>query len=344
MRARHPIDFHPKKGGDMNPNPIKKRFLRWSLAGAALLLGVQALAQTYPSRPVKLLIPYAAGGAVDIMGRVIAKELGELNGQAYVVDNKGGAGGAIAAAEVAHAPPDGYEILIGATGPNSIAPAVYGDKVGFDPIKDLIPVSLIATTPYVLVTNNALPVKSVAELIAHAKAEPGKLNYASAGTGGPDHLAGELFKRMAGISATHVPYKGSGPALSDLMAGQVQYEFVSPLPAMPLVEAGKLRLLAVTSKERSKALPNVPAVSETVPGFEVAPWYGFFVPARTPPAIVARISADVRKVIARDEVQQALRKRGLDPVTNTPQEFGAFVRADLTKWAKIVKDAGVKAD
>lgn len=311
---------------------------------AALTLTGQAGAQAYPSRPVKLMVPYAAGGAVDMMGRLIAKEMTALNGQPYVVENKGGAGGAIAAAEVAHAQPDGYTILIGATGPNVIAPAVYGATVGFDPLKDLLPISLIATTPYVLVTNNSLPVKTVPELIAYAKAQAGKMNFASAGTGGPDHLAGELFKQMAGLSVVHVPYKGAGPALTDLMAGQVQFSFVSPLPSMPLVEAGKLRLLAVTGKERSPAMPSVPAVAETVPGFEVAPWYGFFVPAGTPPAVVAKISADVRKVIASDEVQQALRKRGIDPVTNSPQEFSAFVRADLAKWTKIVKDAGVKPE
>ena len=311
---------------------------------AALTLTGQAGAQAYPSRPVKLMVPYAAGGAVDMMGRLIAKEMTALNGQPYVVENKGGAGGAIAAAEVAHAQPDGYTILIGATGPNVIAPAVYGATVGFDPLKDLLPISLIATTPYVLVTNNSLPVKTVPELIAYAKAQAGKMNFASAGTGGPDHLAGELFKQMAGLSVVHVPYKGAGPALTDLMAGQVQFSFVSPLPSMPLVEAGKLRLLAVTGKDRSPAMPSVPAVAETVPGFEVAPWYGFFVPAGTPPAVVAKISADVRKVIASDEVQQALRKRGIDPVTNSPQEFAAFVRADLAKWTKIVKDAGVKPE
>lgn len=311
---------------------------------AALTLTGQAGAQAYPSRPVKLMVPYAAGGAVDMMGRLIAKEMTALNGQPYVVENKGGAGGAIAAAEVAHAQPDGYTILIGATGPNVIAPAVYGATVGFDPLKDLLPISLIATTPYVLVTNNSLPVKTVPELIAYAKAQAGKMNFASAGTGGPDHLAGELFKQMAGLSVVHVPYKGAGPALTDLMAGQVQFSFVSPLPSMPLVEAGKLRLLAVTGKERSPAMPSVPAVAETVPGFEVAPWYGFFVPAGTPLAVVAKISADVRKVIASDEVQQALRKRGIDPVTNSPQEFSAFVRADLAKWTKIVKDAGVKPE
>ena len=311
---------------------------------AALTLTGQAGAQAYPSRPVKLMVPYAAGGAVDMMGRRIAKEMTALNGQPYVVENKGGAGGAIAAAEVAHAQPDGYTILIGATGPNVIAPAVYGATVGFDPLKDLLPISLIATTPYVLVTNNSLPVKTVPELIAYAKAQAGKMNFASAGTGGPDHLAGELFKQMAGLSVVHVPYKGAGPALTDLMAGQVQFTFVSPLPSMPLVEAGKLRLLAVTGKDRSPAMPSVPAVAETVPGFEVAPWYGFFVPAGTPPAVVAKISADVRKVIASDEVQQTLRKRGIDPVTNSPQEFAAFVRADLAKWTRIVKDAGVKPE
>ncbi len=313
---------------------------------AALALAGQAFAQApaYPAKPVKLLVPYAAGGAVDMMGRLFAKELNTMNGQTYLVENKGGAGGAIAAAEVAHATPDGYTILFGASGPNVIAPAVYGAKVGFDPLKDLIPVVLVATTPYVLVVNNALPVKTVPELIAHAKTQGGKLNFASAGTGGPDHLAGELFNQMAGITAVHVPYKGAGPALIDLVAGQVQFTFVSPLPSMPLVEAGKLRLLAVTGKDRAPAMPNVPAVSESVPGFEVAPWYGFFVPANTPPAVVARIAGDVRKVIASDEVQQALKKRGIDPATAASPEFAGLVRSDLVKWAKIVKDAGVKPD
>jgi tripartite-type tricarboxylate transporter receptor subunit TctC len=194
------------------------------------------------------------------------------------------------------------------------------------------------------VVNNAVPVKTVPELIAHARAQGNKLNFASAGTGGPDHLAGELFNQMAAISAVHVPYKGSGPALTDLVAGQVQFTFVSPLPSMPLVEAGKLRLLAVTSRERAPSMPNVPSVAESVPGFEVTPWYGFFVPASTPPAIVAKIQADARKVIASDEFQQALRKRGIDPATGSSPEFQGLVRSDLAKWAKIVKDAGVKPD
>lgn len=325
-----------------------KRIKTWlgqlALAGLLVSAGLQAVAQGYPARPVKITIPYAAGGAVDIMGRVLAKELGELNRQAYIVDNKGGAGGAIATAEVAHAPPDGYQILLGATGQLSIIPAAYTSNIGYDPIKDFVPISLIATTPYVLVVNPALPVKSVAELIAYAKAHPGALNFASAGTGGPDHLAGELFRGMTGISAQHVPYKGSGPALNDVMSGQVQYEFVSPLPAMPMVEAGKLRLLAVTSKDRSPALPDVPAVAETVPGFEVTPWYGVFLPAGASKELVAKVYDDIRTVMAREQVQRALSSRGLQPTTNTPEEFAAFVRTEGEKWSNIVKNAGVKIE
>ena len=323
---------------------IRAKTLRLWLAAAMLSLASQAFAQTYPSKPVKLVIPYAPGGALDIMGRTLGKELQEINGQPYVLENKGGAGGAIATAEVSRAAPDGYTILFGAIGPISIAPAVYGASVGFDPLKDLVPISLIATAPLVLVTNMALPVKSVSELIAYAKTQPGKMNYASAGTGGPDHLAGELFKSMAGLPAEHVSYKGSGPALTAAIAGHVQYLFVSPLPAMPLVESGKLRLLAVTGKERSSAMPTIPAVTETLAGFEVVPWWGFFVPAGTPPAIVAKIAGDVQKVIARDEVQQAMRKRGIEPTTNTPQQFAAFLRTDIAKWATIVRNAGVKPE
>ena len=318
--------------------------LRTGLAAFAMLLAPQVFAQAYPIKAVRLMVPYAPGGAVDMMGRLIAKEMSALNGQPYVVENKGGAGGGIAVAEVARSAPDGYTILIGATGPNVIVPDVYGAAAGFDPIKDLVPISLLATTPYVLVANPSLPVKNVAELIAYAKAQSGKMNYASSGSGGPDHLGGELFKQLTGLNVVHVPYKGSGPALVDLVAGQVQYTFVSPLPSMPLVESGRLRLLAVTGKQRVAARPSIPTVAETVPGFEIAPWYGFFVSAGTPPAIVNKILADVRKVVASDEVQQALKKRGIDPQTSSPSEFGDFVRSDLAKWSKIVKDAGVKPE
>ena len=338
------MQFHSSK---LPARPVffkRSTILRAGLAVCALALAPQAFAQAYPSKVVKLMVPYAPGGAVDMMGRLIAKEMSAMNGQPYVVENKGGAGGGIAVAEVARSAPDGYTILIGATGPNVIVPAVYGAAAGFDPIKDLVPISLLATTPYVLVANPTLPVKNVAELIAYAKAQSGKVNYSSAGSGGPDHLAGELFKQLTGLDVVHVPYKGAGPSLVDLMAGQVQYTFVSPLPAMPLVESGKLRLLAVTGRQRAPAMPSIPTVAETVPGFEIAPWYGFFVSAGTPPAVVNKILADVRKVVATDEVQQALKKRGIDPQTSSPLEFSALVRADLAKWAKIVKDANVKPE
>lgn len=338
------MQFHSSK---LPARPVffkRSTILRAGLAVCAMALAPYAFAQAYPNKVVKLMVPYAPGGAVDMMGRLIAKEMSAINGQPYVVENKGGAGGGIAVAEVARSAPDGYTILIGATGPNVIVPAVYGAAAGFDPLKDLVPISMLATTPYVLVANPTLPVKNVAELIAYAKAQSGKVNYSSAGSGGPDHLAGELFKQLTGLDVLHVPYKGAGPSLVDLMAGQVQYSFVSPLPSMPLVESGKLRLLAVTGRQRAPAMPSIPTVAETVPGFEIAPWYGFFVSAGTPPAIVNKILADVRKVVATDEVQQALKKRGIDPQTSSPSEFSAFVRADLAKWSKIVKDANVKPE
>ncbi len=316
-----------------------------AVAAALTLLGTTpTLAQDYPSRPIRLVIPYATGGAVDIMGRAIAKELTEIAGQPVVVENKGGAGGALAAVDVAQSKPDGHTIFFGATGPLAIVPFVQS-KVGFDPIKDFAPVSLVATTPYVLVVNNDLPVKSVADLIALAKSKPGALNFASAGTGGPDHLAGELFKQSAGLQVQHVPYKGAGPALTDLVAGQVQFEFVSPLPAMPLVESRKLKLLAVTTPKRSAAIPDTPTVAESgLPGFDVTPWYGFLLPAGASPEVVKRVHADLVKVMSRDTIRESFTKRGLDPVTNTPEQFGAFIKAEVDKWGKVVRDAGVKAD
>ena len=314
------------------------------LSAAALLASsaTQAWAQQYPARPVKILVPYAPGGAVDIFARLMAKELATLNGQAYVVENKGGAGGAIAAAEVARAASDGYTVLLGATGPNAIVPAVYGPAAGFDPVRDLVPVTLLASMPYVLVANPSLPVQGVGDLIAHAKANVGRLNYASSGNGGPDHLAGELFKQLAGVDVVHVPYKGSGPALADLAGGQVQYLFTSPLVAMPLVESGRVRVLGMTGRRRSPSMSGVPAIAEVLPGYELSSWYGFFVPAGAPAAVVAKINADTRTVFASDEFRESLKKRGVEVQASTPEEFGSYVRAELAKWSKVVKDAAIK--
>jgi tripartite-type tricarboxylate transporter receptor subunit TctC len=316
------------------------------LAGSvgALLLGCAfgAFAQQYPAKPVRIVVPYAPGGAVDIFARLMAKELTVLNGQSYVVENKGGAGGALAVVEVMRSPADGYTLLLGATGPNTIVPAVYGAAAGFDPLKDLAPVSLLASMPYVLVTRPDLPVKNVADLLAYARKNDGKLNYASSGNGGPDHLAGELFKQLGHVNVVHVPYKGSGPALADLVGGQVQYTFTSPLVAMPLVDSGKLRVLGMTGRRRSAALPDIPAIAETLPGFELASWYGFFVPAGTPTAIIGRINGDVRKIFLSQDLREMLKKRGVDAQASSPEELNSFVRSELAKWSKVVKDGNVR--
>lgn len=323
--------------------PRRRESLGALLAVASLPV-TRAFAQSedYPNRAIRFVVPYAAGGAVDIMARAIARDLTMAVGQSVVVDNKGGAGGAIAAREVAHATPDGYTVLVGAAGPNAIAPAVQSN-VGFDPIRDFSPVSLIATSPYVLVIDPALPVKTVPELIAYARAKPGQLNFASSGTGGPDHLAGELFAQMTGIAATHIPYKGGALALADLAAGRVQWEFISPLPAMPMVEAGKLRLIAVTSATRVSVMPAVPTVAESVPGFEVTPWYGLFLPGGARAAIVQRLNVELHRVMASDELRRVFVSRGLEPRTSTSDEFASFVRQEFERWTGIVRKAGIKA-
>jgi tripartite-type tricarboxylate transporter receptor subunit TctC len=321
----------------------RRRAVLAAIASVFAMPTVPALAEAYPAKAVKIVVPYAPGGAVDMFARLIAKELSTLNGQPYIVDNKGGAGGAIAASEVAKSAPDGYTLLLGATGPNAIVPAVYGAATSFDPVKDFAPVTLLASMPYVLVVNNELPVHSVADLIAYAKARDGRLNYGSSGTGGPDHLAGELFKQLAHVNVLHVPYKGSGPALADLAAGHVQYLFTSPLVAMPLVEAGRVRVIGMTGRRRSAALPNVPAIAEVLPAFELSSWYGFFAPAATPGAVVSRINSDVHRIYKSQAVRDMLAARGVQIQASTPEEFSEYVKSELARWSRVVHDAGIKA-
>ncbi|MGE0797228.1 MAG: Bug family tripartite tricarboxylate transporter substrate binding protein [Lautropia sp.] len=329
----------------MSADSMRRRAALAYITGAALAVpAFRAHAQPYPAKPIRLLVPYAPGGAVDIFARLLARELGVLNGQPYVVENKGGAGGALAAAEVARAPADGYTILFGATGPNAIVPAVYGSASGFDPLKDLLPVTALASMPYVLVVHPSLPLRSAGDLLAYARANPGKLNYASSGNGGPDHLAGELFKQLGNVSAVHVPYKGSGPALADLAGGQVQYLFTSPLVAMPFAEAGKVRVIGMTARQRSPSLPDIAAIAEALPGFELSSWYGLFVPAGTPAAIVERINADARRILTSPEFRGTVTKRGVELQASTPEEFGVYVRSEVARWSKVVKDAGIRPE
>ena len=324
---------------------ITARVMAFTSVALALTHASFVAAQSdYSNKPLRMLIPYAVGGAVDIMGRTIAKGLTDLTGQSVIVENKGGAGGALAAMDVVRSPADGQTLFFGATGPLAIVPFVQ-KSVNFDPIKDFRPVTLIATTPYVLVINNNVPATSVSELIVLAKAKPGTLNFASAGTGGPDHLAGELFKLSAMLQMQHVPYKGSGPALADLVAGQVQLQFVSPLPAMPLIKSGRIRLLAVTSSQRSSALPDTPTIAESgLPGYDVTPWYGFLVKVGTPDLIVQRLHDDLVTVMSIPEVKATFTKAGLDPQTGSPSEFASFIASEVKKWGKVVRDANVQAD
>jgi tripartite-type tricarboxylate transporter receptor subunit TctC len=309
---------------------------------AALLgFGTSYAQSNYPNRPIKLISPYVAGGSVDLIGRALAKQLSLQMKQPVVLIDQGGAGGIIAASQVAHAPPDGYTVFIGATGPLAIAPAIYRNP-HFDTKKDFAPVSLLGTTSYIVLVNPKLPVHSIAELIAYAKQHPGQLNFASSGTGGPDHLAGELFKAMAGVNITHVPYQGSGPALTDVVAGHVQLTITGPVASLPLVRNGLLRALAVTGSQRSDVAPNLPTMAQAgLPGYEITSWYGLVVPAGTPRPIIDRLNAELRTALQAPALRSFMLKNGAEPVTDTPEEFSAFLSAELLKWRKLAELAHV---
>jgi tripartite-type tricarboxylate transporter receptor subunit TctC len=315
------------------------------LCAAAVLFGTHASAQaTYPSHPVRLVVPFPAGGTTDILARAVAQRLSEVWGQQVVVDNRPGAGGNIGTELVAKAAPDGYTLEMGTVGTHAINASLYS-HLPYDPVKDFAPVILVAGVPNVLVVNPALPVNSVQELIAYAKANPGKLNFASSGSGTSIHLSGELFKVMTGVSMTHVPYKGSAPALTDLMGGQVQLMFDNLPSSLPFIKAGKLRALAVTSAARSTALPDLPTLQEAgVPGFEASSWFGVLAPAGTPREIVLRINGEVAKWLATPEARDKLASQGAIAAGGTPDDFVRHIAAETAKWAKVVKASGAKVD
>lgn len=305
---------------------------------------VSAAAQSaYPSRPVRLVAPFAPGGVVDTVSRVVAQKLSESLGQPVIVDNKPGAGGNIGAEFVSKSAPDGYTLLMGSIGTHAINVSLY-PNLPYDAVRDFLPVSLATTNTNLVVVNPSFPVASIAELIAYAKANPGKLNYGTAGAGSSQHLAGELFKTMAGIDLVHVPYKGAGPAIIDLLAGQIPLMFVDTSTSLPHVRAGRLRALAVTSAKRDPQLPNVPTVAESgLPGFEVNAWFGVFVPAGTPREIVNRLNADIVRGLAAPEVRERLLALGVEPVTSTPEQFAAFVKSEIAKWGRVVRQSGARA-
>ncbi len=320
--------------------------IRAVAAAAIATFAALAPAQTaFPTKPIRIVVPFPAGGATDILARAVAQKLTETTGQSVVVDNRPGAGGNIGAELVAKSPPDGYTLLMGTVGTHAINPSLY-PKMPYDHVKDFAPVILVAGVPNVLVVNPSLPVNSVQELIAYGKANPGKLNFASSGAGTSIHLSGELFKTMTGVQMTHVPYKGSSPALTDLIGGQVQLMFDNLPPSLPHIKAGKLRALAVTSAQRALALPDVPTVAEAgLPGFEASSWFGLLAPAGTPKDAIAKINGEVAKWLATPEAKEKLASQGAIVAPGlAPEDFAQHIAAETAKWQKVVKDSGAKVE
>ena len=321
---------------------IRPRFLVATLIAA--IVATPTLAQDYPSRPITLIVPYTAGGGNDVMARIVADKMGAALGQPIVVENRGGAGGSIATRAVAHAAADGYTLGLGGTGTLAIDPSLY-PNVGYDPRKDFAPIGLIATSALVVLVHPSVPAKTIPELIALARQEPGKLAFASAGVGSGIHLGAELFASMAGIKLTHIPYKGSAPALTDLLGGHVQIYFSSLPPAIGLVQDGKVRALAVTGPERSKIFPDLPTVAETgLPGYAAVLHYGIVAPAGTPKPVVAKLAAALRTAIASPDVASKIATDGAEIMGMTPEEYAADIDREEAKWSEVVRRSGAKAN
>jgi len=323
---------------------IMRGMHRWALGALFACIATIASAQGYPTRTIRLVVPFPAGGTTDILAREVAQKLTEVLGQAVVVDNRPGAAGNIGSDLVAKSAPDGYTLLMGTVGTHAINPSLYS-KMPYDHVKDFAPVVLVAGVPNVLVVNPALPVNSVSDLIKLAKDKPGQINFASSGSGTSIHLSGELFKTMAGVDMTHVPYKGSSPALTDLIGGQVQIMFDNLPSALPQIKGGRLRAIAVTSLKRAPVLPDIPTISESgLPGFEASSWFGVLAPAGTPAAVVARINTEVNKWLQSADAREKLLGQGAEAAGGSPERFASHIRAESEKWAKVVKASGAKVD
>jgi tripartite-type tricarboxylate transporter receptor subunit TctC len=308
-----------------------------------LVASLAAFAQSYPSKPIKIVVPYPPGGFNDTLGRTLAAKFSEAWGQPAFVENKPGGNTLIGSDLVAKSPPDGYTLLVVAF-PFAVTPSLIRN-MPYDTLRDFAPVILAAQSPNLLVVNPQLPVKSVAELIALAKSQPGKLSYASTGNGSSNHISMELFKSMAGVDILHVPYKGSAPAVTDLLGGQVTVMFDNVPNVLPQVKAGRLRALGTSGTKRTPLAPDVPTVSEAgVPGYEVTVWFGLVAPAGTPREIVQKLNAEVTKILAMPDVRERFLAQGVEPVGSTPEQFGDHIRSQMAKWAKVVHDAGVKAE
>ena len=302
-----------------------------------------AFAQVYPVKPVRIAVGFPAGGPTDIVSRLIAPELSKALGQQVVIENRPGAGGVIATGQIAKAPPDGHTLVMGTIGNIAVAMSLLPDR-GYDTLRDLAPITQVVSVTSILVTHPSVPARSVKDLLALARSRPGQLNYASSGSGTVTHLAGELLKLMGKVDIVHVPYKGGAPALTALISGEVDMSYENSLIITPHVKSGKVRALAVTGARRSKLLPELPTIGETLSGYSASGWYGLLAPAATPKAVIARLHSEVVKVLRMPDITERLLSQGAEPIGSTPDEFAAFIRAEIDKWSNLVKAANMKAN
>ena len=308
-----------------------------------LLFVSPALAQSYPERNIRMIVPYPAGGSTDILARTILQPLSEILGKPVIIDNKSGAGGILGTTEAARATPDGYTIVFGNLGPNALNASLY-KKLAYDPVRDFVPISKVVDVPFLLVTAPSTGISSVTDLIERGKKDPTALTYASVGLGSASHVTAELFRRQAGIEMRHIPYRGGAPATNDTLAGQVSAYFITPLEGIGQVQSGSLKSLGISTASPSPLFPGMPTIDKTLPGFQVVVWFGILAPAGTPPAIVAKLNDAITRAVAAPSVQETLKQLGVEPKSSTPEAFAATIRADVDKWAKLVNEADIKLD
>ena len=320
------------------------RFLANAFAALLACAPLAAFPQAYPAKPIRFVVPYPAGGPLDTVARLLGQKVSENVKQPVIVENKPGAGGNIGADFVAKSPADGYTILMGAVATHAINPSLYA-SIPYDPVRDFAPVTQVASTPNVLVVNPALPVANVADLVAHARANPGKLSFGSGSTGSAGHLAGELFKSLARVDMTHVPYKGAAPAMQDLIGGRIELMFDNLASSLTQMKAGRVKALAVTTRARTPLAPDLPTIAEAgLPGFDISTWFGIFAPAGTPREALERLHAEFTRALAAPDVRERMLALGAEPVGSRPEEFAAYIRAEAEKYARVIKASGAKAD